>query len=146
MQENKAVIIDNEGKIIPLGNITDILHAIPLLDYAKAKYPNSVFSKLDYMYGVHAINYYLQDLGNIIFLNTSKKIGHNGILILPKEYENRVGSINDMLSNFEGFHLYIQSNLRLEDGIPIGDETYPLEGESPVTTFNRFLDSREIKR
>ena len=104
MKEYKAVIIDNEGKIIPLGNITDTLHAIPLLDYAKAKYPNSVFSKLDYMYGVHAINYYLQDLGNIIFLNTSKKIGRNGILILPKEYENRIGSINDMLSSFEGFH------------------------------------------
>ena len=139
MKEYKAVIIDNEGKIIPLGNITDTLHAIPLLDYAKAKYPNSVFSKLDYMYGVHAINYYLQDLG-------SKKIGRNGILILPKEYENRIGYINDMLSSFEGFHLYIQSNLRLEDGIPIGDETYPLEGESPVTTFNRFLDSKRVKR
>ena len=69
-------------------------------------------------------------------------------MYLPRNYENRITQIEDIISSLSDYTLSIESNMYYsnETGDILGDNIDPIVGETPIDTFNRFLDSKRVKR
>lgn len=134
MNNFKIAVIPGEGihdgEIITRGVMEEgTLHSKYLLDYAKEAYPDhSIFGRLTIAHQPEAISFFLEELGNIVFLHTThndKQSSCSGTLFLPKVVTEKQ---KDTLYTFiEGMHLKslsIAYDLYLEDGMVEGKEMY----------------------
>lgn len=150
MKEYKAVIIDNEGNIDKIPSPNGENHATVLGEFGRNKYPrDQIFPQIKYnSYFVIPV-YVLQSYGNIVILNISQRgLKPTLTMYLPRNYENRITQIEDIISSLSDYTLSIESNMYYsnETGDILGDNIDPIVGETPIDTFNRFLDSKRVKR
>ena len=113
MKEYKAVIIDNEGNIDKIPSPNGENHATVLGEFGRNKYPrDKIFPQIKYnSYFVIPV-YVLQSYGNIVILNISQRgLKPTLTMYLPRNYENRITQIEDIISSLSDYTLSIESNM-----------------------------------
>ena len=109
MKEYKAVIIDNEGNIDKIPSPNGENHATVLGEFGRNKYPRyQIFPQIKYnSYFVIPV-YVLQSYGNIVILNISQRgLKPTLTMYLPRNYENRITQIEDIISSISDYTLSI---------------------------------------
>ena len=162
IENYKMVVISNgttdgnlsDGEILEYGKKEEYDKHVPcLIDFCKDYYPEiSIFKKLTVRHTPQVFAYFLQDLGNIIFLNTTtdssiKKYGKTGMFVLTENLtENQKESLQVFAKDIDEYRVSIIYNLELVDGMVGGSELHACSNEDkPISMINAALNSMNSK-
>ena len=144
IDEYKMIIIPPEGvpnlldgEIFPYGKKIEYDKHVPcFIDFCKSYYANiPIFQKLTVRHTPEVFAYFLSDLGNIIFLNTTsevslKKYGKTGIVFLPEApSEKQRESLYVLAQEIDDYRISVLYNLSLIDGMVSGNELHAASSE-----------------
>ena len=104
--ESKVVIINPEGKMLPLGRINSLdLHGKLIIEYLKRTYPNiEAFQTLGYDTYLPILFYFCAKTNNALLINTSEKSRKlSCTLVLPDNYKMKLEEIKTLLSIFKDY-------------------------------------------
>ena len=144
MKKNMVV-----GNIEYIGDSVDDLHSSCLLEYARACYEDiTIFKQLSIRHKPEVIGYlFVYMFNDIIFFNTTKnpeKYGYSGMFLLPDNIlDEQKKSLFDLASSIDNYEVGIFSSLKLEDGMLVGDEMFPMQGETPREMLNKYFLKQE---
>lgn len=142
----------NDGNLITRGVIEEgTFHSKYLLDYAKETYPAyPIFEQLTISHQPETISFFLEELGNIVFLNMAhndKKDTHSGTLFLPKVVtEKQKDTLYTFIENMHLKSLSIAYDLYLEDGIADGKEKYIDNYQSGIDLLDQYFNEKENEK
>ena len=144
----KVAIIKMNGKCDMVGTDVEELHSQCLLDYANNNYDAKIFKKLNFRHRAEVISYFLTQLGDIVFLNTTKdveKYGYIGVLMLPRNITNvQRDSLDQFLEKISMFNICLVTDLYLDGGILQANELYPISDETPSSLVQRYFNSKRM--
>ena len=149
MVDFKVAIINRTGKINMLKSEYKF-HADCLLGYARKNYSDyEIFKKLSYRHSPEVISFFfLELLGDIVFLNTSSKRDANiDILLLPTTlFKEQEDSLLQFLEHIKDFKIGLCTDLKIEQGILEARETYSVNNEAPRELVLNYLKNNGPKR
>ena len=161
IDEYKMIIIPpkgvsnlQEGDIFPYGEKVEYDKHVPcFIDFCKTYYADiPIFQKLTVRHTPEVFAYFLQDLGNIIFLNTTsevsiKKYGKTGMIVLPEDpSEKQRESLYVLAKEIDDYHISIFYNLTLTDGMVSGCELHATSLEDKaIDMINIGLNTTSFK-
>lgn len=115
-----------DGQIIMFGDSkSDDLHIENLLSISKEYFPeDSILSRLTIRHQPEMAAFFIVNMGNIVFLNTTKynennisKYGKSGMLMLPNTLSaNQASLIEGIGEQLENYDLIIKTDLKLNEG------------------------------
>ena len=148
--ERKEQNIEDGTCIIYGDNETYKLHSECLVDFCKEYYQDvPVLQSLNYKHTPGVFGYFLQELGNIVFLNHTsniKKYGKSGTLILPRLEqisEKQKASLEKLVSQLDGYDFTICYDLKIVDGILEDKElsSYAASNVTPLDILHKYYQS-----
>lgn len=119
--ESKVVIINPEGKMLPLGRINSLdLHGKLIIEYLKRTYPNiEAFQTLGYDTYLPILFYFCAKTNNALLINTSEKSRKlSCTLVLPDNYKMKLEEIKTLLSIFKDYEYIIEAYPYSDNGWP----------------------------
>lgn len=119
--ESKVVIINPEGKMLPLGRINSLdLHGKLIIEYLKRTYPNiEAFQNLGYDTYLPILFYFCAKTNNALLINTSEKSRKlSCTLVLPDNYKMKLEEIKTLLSIFKDYEYIIEAYPYSDNGWP----------------------------
>lgn len=119
--ESKVVIINPEGKMLPLGRINSLdLHGKLIIEYLKRTYPNiEAFQNLGYDTYLPILFYFCAKTNNALLINTSEKSRKlSCTLVLPDNYKMKLEEIKTLLSIFKDYEYIIEAYPYFDNGWP----------------------------
>lgn len=119
--ESKVVIINPEGKLLPLGRINSSdLHGKLITEYLKTTYPDiENFQTLGYDTYLPILFYFCAKTNNVLLINTSEKSRKlSCTLVLPDNYKTKVGEIKTLLAIFKDYEYIIEAYPYSDNGWP----------------------------
>ena len=117
----------HDGESIMFGNSkSDDLHIASLLDIAKTYFPEDpILSKLNIRHQPEVAAFFMVEMGNVVFLNTTKYNGNNisiygksGMLMLPSTISNKqIESLKELTQSLIDYDLIIKTDFNLNNGM-----------------------------
>lgn len=142
--ENKVVIINSKGEILPLGRLNSSdLHGQIISKYLKETYSNvRVYQSLDYDTYLPVLFYFCAMEENILLINTSEKSKRPSCtLILPNNYKDNLAKVKEVLSFFRTYEFIIEAYPYSDGGFPrFKVEIENINHEETLTTLENGLD------
>lgn len=122
----------SDGELLKYGEKDQYeMHTLCFFDFCQEYYPEvAIFKRLTIRHTPEVYSYFLQDLGNIVFLNTTsetsiKKYGKTGMIVLPQNpSEMQKESLQTFAEELSDYHISIFYDLALIDGMVKGNELH----------------------